>query len=98
MNVKENLNLKTFFLFVVALLLTNCASATKSVAKEQAIKKAKSMGLNLAKLKEGEACKYVGFIGDNSTATAKQKGNIKFMMFSYSDGNFLKKCTYAYGK
>ena len=82
----------------VALLNTGCQSVKESVAKQQAQKKAKKMGLNLAKLKEGEACKYVGFIGDDSVAKAKQNGKIKFLLFNYSDGNFLKKCTYAYGK
>ena len=82
----------------IAVLNTGCQGMKESVAKQQAQKKAKKMGLNLAKLKEGEACKYVGFIGDDSVAKAKQNGNIKFLLFNYSDGNLLKKCTYAYGK
>ena len=83
---------------IVALFNVGCQGMKESVAKQQAQKKAKKMGLNLAKLKEGEACKYVGFIGDDSVTKAKQNGNIKFLLFNYSDGNLLKKCTYAYGK
>ena len=93
---------KSFFFFfgvLVALsFVGGCASLKASVVKEEAKKKAKAVGLNLASLKEGEACKYIGFIGDNSVAKAKANGNIKFMMFNYTGGNFLKKCTYAYGK
>lgn len=88
------------FVFNILLVLSvvGCASLKAGVVKEEAKKKAKALGLNLASLKEGEACKYIGFIGDNSVAKAKSNGNIKFMMFNYTGGNFLKKCTYAYGK
>ena len=51
---------------LTSLILVGCMSTRQDIAKEQALKKAKAMGLNLAKLKEGEACKYIGFIGDNS--------------------------------
>ena len=87
-----------FNLVLILSVSTGCASLKANVAKDQAKKKAKAMGLNLAGLKEGEACKYIGFIGDNSVAKAKSNGNIKFMMFNYTGGNFFKKCTYAYGK
>ena len=91
-------NCLCLFGLIVALFNVGCQSMKESVAKQQKQKKAKKMGLNLAKLKEGEACKYVGFIGDDSVTKAKQNGNIKFLLFNYSDGNLLKKCTYAYGK
>ena len=56
------------------------------------------MGLNMASLKEGEACKYIGFIGDNSVSKAKSNGKISLMYFNFTDGNFIRKCTYAYGR
>ena len=91
------------YLFVLNLCISvavfsGCESIKDSIAKQQAKKKAKQIGLNLANLKEGEACKYIGFIGDNSVAKAKENGGIKFLLFNYSDGNFFKKCTYVYGK
>ena len=74
------------------------SSSCASVAKDQAKKKAKAMGLSMASLKEGEACKYMGFIGDNSVSKAKANGKISLMYFSLTDGNFARKCTYAYGR
>ena len=84
----------------VALLLFTAAvvSSCASVAKDQAKKKAKALGLNITSLKEGEACKYVGIIGDDSISKAKSNGGIRMPLFNFSSGNFLKKCTYVYGK
>ena len=81
-------------MFLSVFVVSSCAS----VAKDQAKKKAKSMGLNMASLKEGEACKYIGFIGDNSVSKAKSNGKISLMYFNFTDGNFIRKCTYAYGR
>ena len=85
-------------LVVSSFMFSGCASLKHDVAKNEAKKKAKAMGLNLDILKEGEACKYVGFIGDNSVEKAKSNGKIKFKLFNYSYGDFFKKCTYVYGK
>ena len=82
------------FLCLSVFAISSCAS----VAKDQAKKKAKAMGLSMVSLKEGEACKYIGFIGDNSVSKAKANGKISLMYFSLTDGNFVKKCTYAYGR
>ena len=85
-------------LLVSGLFISGCASLKHDVAKNEAKKKAKAMGINLDILKEGEACKYVGFIGDDSVEKAKSNGNIKFKLFNYSYGDFFKKCTYVYGR
>ena len=82
------------FLCLSIFAISSCAS----VVKDQAKKKAKTMGLSMASLKEGEACKYMGFIGDNSVSKAKANGKISLMYFSLTDGNFARKCTYAYGR
>ena len=82
------------FLCLSVFAISSCASATKDQAK----KKAKSMGLSMASLREGEACKYIGFIGDNSVNKAKANGKMSLMYFSLTDGNFVRKCTYAYGR
>ena len=82
-------------------LLTNCASLAQDVAKEQAKKKAKEMvsklGLSQDLIKEGESCKYIGFIGDNSEKKALTEGGIKYKLYSVKDKGTLKQCTYAFG-
>ncbi|GEM_PF-6163503 len=65
----------------------------KEDALQAANKKAKSMGL-----KVGSACKYVGFVGDNSEKKALANGGIKIKMFSVNAGGLIKNCTYVYGK
>lgn len=86
-----------FLLSISTLSLTSCAQLVGDKAKDEAFKvannKAKSMGL-----KVGSACKYIGFIGDNSESKAVADGKIKFKMFSVQTGGLLKNCTYAYGK
>ena len=68
------------------------------IIKEKATKKAKLLDIDLNDLKEGKACKYIGFIGDNSVFMARKNGKIKLMLFSYTEGNFLQTCTYVYGE
>ena len=77
--------------------LSSCATLMGEKAKEKALdeanKKAKRMGL-----KVGSACKYLGFIGNNSEKSALSNGGVKVKMFSVNVGGLLKNCTYVYGK
>ena len=79
-------------LIVVLSQLNSCATLMGEKAKDEAItamnKKAKVMGL-----KVGSACKYIGFIGDNSEAKAKKDGGIKFGSVTLKAGGVLKNCT-----
>lgn len=82
-------------------LLTNCASLKQDATKEIAKKKAKEMvaklGINQSYIKEGESCKYLGFIGSTDTNKAMQDGGIKYKLFSATDKGTIKQCTYAFG-
>lgn len=85
-------------LILSSFCLLSCASLKGDIAKDKALteanKKASSMGL-----KNGSACKYIGFIGDNSESKAIQNAGIRMKLFSVKDvGGFFKKCTYAYGR
>jgi hypothetical protein len=88
--------LNNFKFFVVLLILTGCLR--QSTIQDRAKNKAKSIGIDLTDSKESKACKYFGFIGNNGVLKAKENGKIELMVFNYTDGNFLKKCTYVYGK
>ena len=85
------------FLIIGCFSISSCATLMGEKAKEDALqvanKKAKTMGL-----KVGSACKYIGFIGDNSEKKALSNGGVKVKMFSVKVGGLLKNCTYVYGK
>ena len=70
-------------------LLTNCASLKQDATKEIAKKKAKEMvaklGINQSYIKEGESCKYLGFLGSTDTNKAMQNGGIRYKLFSATD-------------
>ena len=82
---------------IMTIFFSSCAKQ-KIHINEKIKKQTAAMGINLEDLEEGKACKYIGFIGNNSVAKARENGKIKFLQFNYTDGNFLRKCTYAFGK
>lgn len=78
----------------VAAAITGCESIKKQYVKSEV----KNTALNLTGVKEGKACKYLGFVGDNSEAQAKKNGNISFMLYKKTENSAFSKCTYVYGK
>lgn len=86
-----------FIIFITASIV-GCGLSSISPNRQQAMDKTKLLGLDISVLKSGIACKYVGFIGDNGVMDARENGNIKLVMFYYTDGDFFKKCTYVYGQ
>jgi len=92
---------KNFIGFVyccVILLLSNCATLIGEKAKDDALKAANTKAQKMG-LKVGSACKYLGFIGDNSEQKATANGSIKIKLFSVKNvGGIIKSCTYVYGK
>ena len=79
------------------IFFSSCAKQ-KIHINEKIKKQTALMRIDLENSKKGVACKYIGFVGDNSVAKARENGKIKFLQFNYTDGSFLKKCTYAFGK
>ena len=79
------------------MMSSSCAVLVGEKAKDEAFKKANNKA-KATGLKVGSACKYVGFIGDNSERKATKNGKIGIKMFSVNVGGFLKNCTYAYGR
>ena len=78
----------------VAVVITGCESMKKQYVKSEI----KNTALNLTGVKEGKACKYLGFIGDNSEAQAKKNGNISFVLYKTTEDGTFSKCTYVFGK
>ena len=78
----------------LAIVLTRCESIKKQYVKSEI----KNKTLNLTSMKEGKACKYLGFIGDNSETQAKKNGNISFALYKTTEDGTFSKCTYVYGK
>ena len=67
--------------------------------KKQYVKsEVKNTALNLTGVKEGKACKYLGFIGNNSEEQAKKNGNISFVLYKTTEDGTFSKCTYVYGR
>ena len=80
--------------FFVSVAITGCESMKKEYMKSEV----KKTAMNLTGVKEGKACKYLGFIGDNSEAQAKKNGNISFVLYKTTEDGTFSKCTYVYGK
>ena len=85
-------------IIVIAVFFSGCANEQKMHFDEKIKKQIALMKLDLENSKKGVACKYIGFIGDNSVVRARENGKIKFVQFNYTYGDFFKKCTYAFGK
>ena len=99
MKHKNCIYFRVILLFIIFTPFYGCGKLLNhDILRENASKKAQSIDVNLNGLKEGYACKYIGFIGDNSVFVARKNGKIKFMLFNYTGGNFLRTCTYVYGK
>ena len=80
-------------LFVIV-TLTGCENIKKQYVKSEI----KNKAMRLTGVKEGKACKYLGFIGDNSEEKAKRNGNISFVLYKDTQDNTFSRCTYVYGK
>ena len=78
----------------VSVAITGCESMKKEYMKSEV----KKTAMNLTGVKEGKACKYLGFIGDHSEAQAKKNGNISFVLYKTTEDGTFSKCTYVYGK
>ena len=78
----------------VSVAITGCESMKKEYMKSEV----KKTAMNMTGVKEGKACKYLGFIGDNSETKAKKNGNISFVLYKTTEDGTLSKCTYVYGK
>jgi hypothetical protein len=78
----------------VAVAITGCENMKKQYVKSEI----KNTALSLTGVKEGKACKYLGFIGDNSEEQAKKNGNISFVLYKNTEDCTFSKCTYVYGK
>ena len=78
----------------IVVAITGCGSMKKQYVKSEI----KNTALNLTGVKEGKACKYLGFIGDNSEAQAKKNGNISFVLYKTTEDGTFSKCTYVFGK
>ncbi len=86
--------LKIVPVLFVAVAMTGCESMRRQYVKSEV----KNTALNLTGVKEGKACKYLGFIGDNSEEQAKKNGNISFVLYKNTENSTFGKCTYVYGK
>ena len=75
-------------------VITGCESIKKQYVKSEV----KNTALNLTGMKEGKACKYLGFIGNNSEEQAKKNGNINFVLYKTNEDGTFSKCTYVYGR
>ncbi len=85
-------------LMLSSFCLFSCASLKGDAAKDKALTEANKRASSLG-LKNGSACKYIGFIGDNSESKAVKNAGIRIKLFSVKDvGGFFKKCTYVYGR
>jgi len=99
MKYKNYIYVRVVLLFIIFTPFYGCGKlVNQDILRKNASEKAKSISVSLDNLKEGRACKYIGFIGDNSVFMARKNGKIKFMLFNYTGGNFLQTCTYVYGK
>ena len=78
----------------VAVVVTGCESIKKEYVKSEV----KKTAMNLTGVKEGKACKYLGFIGDNSETQAKKNGHVNFVHYKTTEDGTFSKCTYVYGK
>ena len=86
--------LKIVPVLCVLATITGCESIKKQYVKSEV----KNTALNLTGMKEGKACQYLGFIGENSEAKAKKNGNISFVLYKTTEDNTFSKCTYVYGR
>jgi hypothetical protein len=85
------------FCLFSTIMLSSCTILVGEKAKDEAFKRANNKA-KATGLKVGSACKYVGFIGDNSEKKAVKNGKIGIKMFSVNVGGVLKNCTYVYGR
>ena len=85
---------KIVLVLFIVVAITGCESIKKQYVKSEV----KNTALNLTGMKEGKACKYLGFIGNNSEEQAKKNGNISFVLYKNTEDGTFSKCTYVYGK
>ena len=85
---------KIVLVLFIVVAITGCESIKKQYVKSEV----KNTTLNLTGVKEGKACKYLGFIGNNSEERAKKNGNISFVLYKTTEDGTFSKCTYVYGK
>ncbi|MBQ7536601.1 MAG: hypothetical protein IJT14_00595 [Rickettsiales bacterium] len=85
---------KIVLVLFIVVAITGCESIKKQYVKSEV----KNTALNLTGMKEGKACKYLGFIGNNSEAQAKKNGNIRFVLYKTTEDGTFSKCTYVYGR